>query len=120
MIRGPPRSTLFPYTTLFRSVPREFPAAILEELASREHTRWARMKLAGGWIDGEKRIDEQKVQPCLLPWSEADRANYAEYAGAIGPGILPEEEKEKDRNAVRDIPKILSKAGFKVVWPNED
>jgi hypothetical protein len=102
------------------TVPREFPAAILEELASREHTRWARMKLAGGWIYGEKRIDEQKVQPCLLPWSEADRANYAEYAGAIGPGILPEEEKEKDRNAVRDIPKILSKAGFKVVWPNED
>src|SRR3712207_8693666 len=27
MIRPPPRSTLFPYTTLFRSVPHEFPVA---------------------------------------------------------------------------------------------
>src|SRR5258707_5168462 len=27
MIRRPPRSTLFPYTTLFRSLPLQFPAA---------------------------------------------------------------------------------------------
>src|SRR5258708_9135135 len=27
MIRRPPRSTLFPYTTLFRSCPRRFPSA---------------------------------------------------------------------------------------------
>src|SRR5947209_17332129 len=27
MIRRPPRSTLFPYTTLFRSKPQEFPKA---------------------------------------------------------------------------------------------
>jgi hypothetical protein len=73
-----------------------------------------------GWTYGEVWNEEHRIHPCLLPWSEADRANYAEYAGAIGPGILPEEEKEKDRNAVRDIPIILSKAGFKVVWPNED
>src|SRR3712207_7335741 len=37
MIRRPPRSTLFPYTTLFRSLPGAAPAAPrdpLEELAS--------------------------------------------------------------------------------------
>src|SRR5688572_32311832 len=28
MIRRPPRSTLFPYTTLFRSIPREIPYLI--------------------------------------------------------------------------------------------
>src|SRR5256885_4572365 len=32
MIRRPPRSTLFPYTTLFRSVPRADGAAMLQAL----------------------------------------------------------------------------------------
>src|SRR3712207_7831157 len=31
MIRRPPRSTLFPYTTLFRSVGREYQAVLLDE-----------------------------------------------------------------------------------------
>src|SRR3712207_8143038 len=34
MIRRPPRSTLFPYTTLFRSVIRELTARSLEEVAA--------------------------------------------------------------------------------------
>src|SRR2546429_4388424 len=34
MIRRPPRSTLFPYTTLFRSVPRRWRSASPESLAS--------------------------------------------------------------------------------------
>src|SRR2546422_6921328 len=41
MIRRPPRSTLFPYTTLFRSVSREFDAralrAWLEPLGREQH-----------------------------------------------------------------------------------
>src|SRR2546422_6520723 len=37
MIRRPPRSTLFPYTTLFRSVPTYDPAA----LEARWQVRWA-------------------------------------------------------------------------------
>src|SRR2546427_8838652 len=32
MIRRPPRSTLFPYTTLFRSIPKRFEETTLEEL----------------------------------------------------------------------------------------
>src|SRR3712207_9211335 len=31
MIRRPPRSTLFPYTTLFRSIAREFDLIIVED-----------------------------------------------------------------------------------------
>src|SRR5437016_10078471 len=38
MIRRPPRSTLFPYTTLFRSVDRGTAAGKLDLLA-RQHTR---------------------------------------------------------------------------------
>src|SRR3989442_7133119 len=40
MIRRPPRSTLFPYTTLFRSIPTHQPyGGVVPELASREHLR---------------------------------------------------------------------------------
>src|SRR5256885_9504500 len=36
MIRRPPRSTLFPYTTLFRSAPSRFIAEIPGELSDRD------------------------------------------------------------------------------------
>src|SRR6266513_5788910 len=42
MIRRPPRSTLFPYTTLFRSLDRDLPAALRAEeigVAERHHQR---------------------------------------------------------------------------------
>src|SRR2546422_7277078 len=35
MIRRPPRSTLFPYTTLFRSLNRQLGAFVLEKVAAR-------------------------------------------------------------------------------------
>src|SRR3712207_8573106 len=44
MIRRPPRSTLFPYTTLFRSVLREFAAAADE---TSEGTRWSYVRDLG-------------------------------------------------------------------------
>src|SRR3712207_7326768 len=41
MIRRPPRSTLFPYTTLFRSIepPKMFPASVMKIPSSRMRTR---------------------------------------------------------------------------------
>src|SRR5256885_11437436 len=36
MIRRPPRSTLFPYTTLFRSLPRNEPYGPIEHRAKRD------------------------------------------------------------------------------------
>src|SRR5690348_18084172 len=39
MIRRPPRSTLFPYTTLFRSVPRETPAPSAEDRAPEDRSQ---------------------------------------------------------------------------------
>src|SRR3712207_8649755 len=51
MIRRPPRSTLFPYTTLFRSNDRD--------LRSLRHRRWnarrGRQRLGGGWMPGTGR-----------------------------------------------------------------
>src|SRR5256885_13097541 len=45
MIRRPPRSTLFPYTTLFRSRERPRPAAARERSSSMMETGSARGKL---------------------------------------------------------------------------
>src|SRR5256886_6933804 len=47
MIRRPPRSTLFPYTTLFRSV-REATDRFLDELSLREYERAKVGKLSRG------------------------------------------------------------------------
>src|SRR5258707_6178803 len=66
MIRRPPRSTLFPYTTLFRSVPGgllaagdQQDAAVLHPLDfAVEHAGLRRVALVVGRIDGEQhRLD---------------------------------------------------------------
>src|SRR2546426_5635489 len=57
MIRRPPRSTLFPYTTLFRSLDREVDAPEHDD-----ETHPAREHEQGGRVAGklEKRIDAEK------------------------------------------------------------
>src|SRR2546430_7303869 len=52
MIRRPPRSTLFPYTTLFRSRPRAEPY-LYEVHYEREGGRWSEGSSSngGGWHD---------------------------------------------------------------------
>src|SRR2546422_2197681 len=54
MIRRPPRSTLFPYTTLFRSAPRRGPADDTTGMRAARERRRRRIrdnpaKLAPGW-----------------------------------------------------------------------
>src|SRR5216683_5900718 len=46
MIRRPPRSTLFPYTTLFRSRHRQRPARRQQQLSDRRHQRDGLQRLA--------------------------------------------------------------------------
>src|SRR2546428_5868707 len=52
MIRRPPRSTLFPYTTLFRSVSREVMtcALALADATERRSERWHDVDWIGGWV----------------------------------------------------------------------
>src|SRR5256885_16666793 len=80
MIRRPPRSTLFPYTTLFRSpvaviasamkthgiVPADFDIASIEDeyalmAALRQHTKAAQVKLFDGGIGEDNDADEDYV-----------------------------------------------------------
>jgi hypothetical protein len=69
----------------------------LELLARMEHDRWMAHKIAQGWTYGPVKDDNRRLHPCLLSWEE-----------------LAEEEKEKDRQAVRDIPELLSDASFEI------
>src|SRR3712207_8637475 len=72
MIRRPPRSTLFPYTTLFRSVARfggdEF-AVLLEELADLDEATHIAERLGqavGAPIRSEERTSELQSRQYLL------------------------------------------------------
>src|SRR3712207_9329598 len=81
MIRRPPRSTLFPYTTLFRSVERPKPRRPTElerieaEIAEREENVAAlERRLAEDWSDVEAlaahRRARDELQALLVRWEE--------------------------------------------------
>jgi voltage-gated potassium channel Kch len=78
--------TLVPRSLSARPDAFAFPADRLEELAEKEHESWVRSEAA-----------RNRDHPSLVPWSE-----------------LSEEEKEKDREAVRAIPRLVAQAGFEM------
>ncbi len=69
----------------------------LETLARQEHERWMRDRIADGWSYGDPRDDARKLHPSLVPYDE-----------------LSSEEREKDRDAIRDLPRMLAEAGFEI------
>ncbi len=69
----------------------------LEPMAEAEHERWMTERLSCGWVYGDSRVDAAKHHPCLVPYAQ-----------------LSEEEKDKDRTAIRDLPVMLAKAGFAI------
>ena len=78
--------------------PFDFPGDDLEMLAAMEHERWMAMKLQDGWGYAPKTDRSKKLSDALLPWDK-----------------LPEDQKEKDRDLVRGVPRILARAGFAIV-----
>ena len=78
-----------------------FPGEHLEILAEAEHERWMQSMLNEGRTYGPELDEVKKLHPCLVPWKE-----------------LPEDEKEKDRDLVRGIPLILTRAGYAIVKAN--
>jgi hypothetical protein len=69
----------------------------VETLAQEEHERWM-VGLGEGWRYGTPTDKARKVHEAYRPWEE-----------------LPPSEQERDRDLVRDIPKILHVAGYAVV-----
>src|SRR2546421_11900802 len=87
MIRRPPRSTLFPYTTLFRSVARQY---LLQPLGPR------RQGLVGEAVE---RLIRRAVDVVEL----ALRAFYIKQPGQIFPGLHPFLDLRPGGDAIRRI-----------------
>ncbi|MGO9116885.1 MAG: RyR domain-containing protein [Desulfomonilaceae bacterium] len=70
----------------------------LERLAEASHIVWMEGKILDGWKYGTVTEKQKKIHSCLLPYNQ-----------------LSEADKESDRDLVRDIPKILAAAGYKII-----
>src|SRR3712207_7317352 len=94
MIRRPPRSTLFPYTTLFRSF------VILSRLIGREAA--AAMALFGEEINGDKAVE------LGLAWESLDDAAVEERAIELAQRVAadPELARVAVGNFRREVVKI--------------
>src|SRR5260370_5888407 len=94
MIRRPPRSTLFPYTTLFRSKRRDADAvAVLDRnavgLGQAVHARDDPRRHGGVRLDGAPALGARPAEP-LIDRMDRDLGELAARKGAPGGDVLPE------------------------------
>ena len=68
-----------------------------ELLAKNTHEVWASARISEGWSYGEKRDDEKKLHPCLMPYDE-----------------LPENEKDYDRRTSLETLRLIMKLGYRI------
>ncbi len=85
----------------WEAVDYKFTETDIETMALMEHERWCQELRRGGWNYGPERDDARKTHPALVPWTD-----------------LPENEKDKNREFIRDLPQLLSRAGFQVQRTN--
>lgn len=71
--------------------------SLVEAMAKNVHEVWAQGRISQGWTYGEKRDDEMKHHPCLVPYED-----------------LPEEEKAYDRDTAVGTLKLIRKLGFNI------
>jgi len=69
----------------------------IEQLAIREHERWMAEREQSGWTYAPVRDNVRKYHPSMVGWNR-----------------LSESEKDKDRDAIRGLPELIEKAGFRV------
>lgn len=82
----------------------QFSSEQVETMARMEHERWFDALTKQGWRHAPTPKDsERKMHPALLPWHD-----------------LPEEEREKNRSSVREIPAFLARSGFSVYQVSKD
>ena len=75
---------------------------LTELIAENVHETWSEGRIAEGWTYGEKRDNEAKTTPCLVPY-----------------GQLPESEKEYDRKTALETLKLIVKLGYQILPPKE-
>lgn len=70
---------------------------LTEMIAENVHENWSSGRIAEGWVYGEKRDDNLKTTPCLVPYRE-----------------LSENEKEYDRSTAIQTLKLIVALGYKI------
>lgn len=70
---------------------------LIEAIAENCHDVWARARMDDGWTYGEKRDDDHKKHPDLVPYSD-----------------LTEEEKKYDRKMARGTLELVQRLGYKI------
>ena len=83
-----------------------FTDAEIELLATAEHERWNRERIADGWKLADKKNVERKETPYLLPWKQLDK-RYPDIA-------------ELDAVFIRAMPAILASAGLQIIRKESD
>ena len=71
---------------------------LIEAIAENCHDIWARERIDDGWTYGEKRDDDHKKHPDLVPYSD-----------------LTEEEKKYDRKMAQGTLELIQRLGYKIV-----
>jgi hypothetical protein len=71
---------------------------LIEAIAENCHDIWARTRIDDGWTYGEKRDDDHKKHPDLVPYSD-----------------LTEEEKKYDRKMAQGTLELIQRLGYKIV-----
>lgn len=74
---------------------------LTEQIAKNVHEVWAQSRIAQGWQYGERRDDERKTHPGLVPYEQ-----------------LSEQEKDYDRHTAIDTLRLVIKLGYRIL-PNE-
>src|SRR2546422_6361679 len=96
MIRRPPRSTLFPYTTLFRSDPRGLGGERDAGAVPRLHPAVeGRVQLRKAGLHGPRKRMDQRSDP-LLPDRKSTRLNSSH--GYISYAVFCLKKKKKTQN----------------------
>lgn len=85
-----------PVNTQGIDLPEEL-LALREAIAENVHENWSAGRIAEGWTYGEKRDDEKKITPCLVPYDQ-----------------LPEIEKEYDRTTAMQTLKLIVALGYRI------
>ncbi len=71
--------------------------ALSEKLSENTHEVWSLGRINDGWTYGQRRDDEKKQHPCLVPYGE-----------------LTESEKEYDRQTSIETLKLIVKLGYEI------
>ena len=90
-----------PIDTTDVQLPRDL-YTLMEELSKSNHDTWAMHRFEEGWSYGPFRNDDNKQNPCLVPYED-----------------LPEIEKEYDRNTSKETLKSIYKLGFAITKRTE-